>query len=355
MSQSLRSWPEVIKHYIDELKELEKKDQYVDELVAIFLSKKLRQVRADCGDEKTLKKIIGKIKGTPASSGNRKRFEDCYQQLLAKGWIVDLSTSLKRIRDKSDFYNIWICRSVELSQGVLPATHAAKLSHSSSSGSSILDRSGTKNDAYLTTSSLSTEIIDGTYLNASASRQAKFLLLYHNQSYLFDALEHDCRAVFGDFADSEEELNGWLNSYRAILSQTPKTDTLLKQIYFPVAAQDYHLLSVLRSSSLAQRLYDSHFSEEARKVQKTFQQAKNKNRYISGVHSQPVHISKLMTTQSQPQNASMLNGKRGGALRLLSCQPPIWKTQLKPPIHNTSWFYLGIPQRAVKDDIDLFT
>lgn len=350
MSEALQTWQDVITNYIDGLEEKDKQKQYVDELVAIFLAKELLLAKSD-DNEKECQEQVRKIEKIPVTSSNRKKFEVCYSEMLAKRWVDDLSPQMDRIKKKSDFYNIWICRTVELSQGVLPATHCAKLSHASCSGSSIMDRSKSKKDAFLTTNSLNTEIIDGTYLNAERSKQVKFLMLRHGKINLFDAINDDSKADLNCFADSNEELEYWLQSYKKILNKIPATDILLKQIYFPVS-HDYHLLSVLKSSSLAQKIYESHFSKEARKPQEEFKKAKKSNKYLQGTFSQMVVVNKLFTTQSQPQNATVLNGKRGGALRLFSTQPPIWQSELKPPLYYNSWFDRGIPYNTAQEDID---
>ncbi|WP_422475249.1 type I-F CRISPR-associated protein Csy1 [Endozoicomonas sp. ALB032] len=351
MVEKLNSWHKVIKHYIDDLKEHGNQQLYIDELVAIFLSKQLGLVTVSQEDQREFKRLIQPINKKPPTSKNRPLFEKAYQQLLEKEWISDFSLPLQRINNKTDFYNIWICRSVELSGGVMPATHAAKLSHSKSSGSSILDYSNNQKEGYLTTSSLKRKIVDGTYVDAKFSRQIKFLLLRHNETYLFDAIYDTGNAELDHFAESPEELNTWLSKYRDVLAQIPRTDTLLKQIYFPIEPQKYHLLSVLKSSSLAQKIYDSHFSKDAQNDKKSIDKARKNNKYAEGNTFWIPDVNKLMTTQSQPQNATTLNGKRRGAIRLLSCQPPVWKSNLKPPIYHSSLFQ-GIHAREVRDDIE---
>ena len=351
MEEALNSWPEVIRHYIDGLQEHGNQQLYIDELVAMFLFKHLALVTVSQEDQREFKRLIQPINKKPPTSKNRPLFEQTYQQLLEKEWISDFSLQLQRINNKTDFYNIWLCRSVELSGGVMPATHAAKLSHSKSSGSSILDRSNNKKGAFLTTSSLTNEIIDGTYENAGLSKQVKFLLLQHNNTYLFDAINDTNKAGLDHFAESPEELETWLKKYHDVLAQIPKADTLLKQVYFPIESQKYHLLSVLKSSSLAQKLYDSHFSKNARNDKKPIEKARKNNKYAEGTTFWIPGVNKLMTTQRHPQNATTLNGKRGGAIRLLSCQPPVWKSELKPPIYHSSLFR-GIHARGVKDDIE---
>jgi CRISPR-associated protein Csy1 len=135
------------------------------------------------------------------------------------------------------------------------------------------------------------------------------------------------------------------------------TDSLSKQIYFPVNQQpskskDWHLLSVLASSALAQDIFNNTGSKDFN----------DKNRELRGRYSLKSLYSTekiidfpnkatLMVTQSSHQNTSILNGKRSGRLFLLAAQPPTWQNQLKPPINRKSWFDYGVPLRAVNEDI----
>ena len=194
-------------------------------------------------------------------------------------------------------------------------------------------------------------IIDGTYLNAIYSKQVKFLMLKLNGTYLFEEIQKGNSAALVDFAEDDEELNYWIKSYQAILNEKPQADVLQKQLYFPVA-QNYHLLAVLQSSSLAQNLYGRCFDKEARKKQELFTKARKSSKFLPDEQKSFVGVSKLLITQSQHQNATVFNGKRGGIQRLFNTQPPTWKAQIKAPINQKSWFYSGIPNSAVKIDID---
>lgn len=343
-------WQHAIDGYIDSLGEHEKKSEYIDELISIFISKKLKSdLLGD--DEKEINKFLGNVKKTPVTAKNKDKFMTFYQSALDKGWIQSISEKIDQISHKTNFGNIWISRSIEISEGILPATHCAKLTHSSSSGSSILDESNNRRTDYISTSSLQEKIIDGTYPNAFLSKQVKFLMLEHGDSYLFEEIQKGNSSVFAYFSDNDEELDYWIKSYQAILNEKPKTDILLKQLYFPVA-KNYHLLTVLQSSSLAQEMYELCFDKEARKKQDKFTKAKKSHKFIPEVQQSLLGVSKLLVTQTQHQNATVFNGKRGGIQRLFNAQPPTWKTQIKPPINQKSWFYRGIPYSAVQTDID---
>ena len=345
-------WSCVIKSYIDSLKESDKKDVYVDELVSIYLSKKLQNSKSRKDDDQAeLSKLKNKISKTKATAEQRSTFEGFYNILRERKQIEDYSRDIDVISNKNNFHNIWMCRSVALSEGVVPGTHIAKLSHSSSSGVSILDRNGVRNNKYLTTSTLSEEIVDGTYPNAVLSKQVKLLLLEYNGNKFFDEILKGNYSIFFGLSESSEEMECWGEKYSSYLSQNPQSDFLLKQLFFPVN-KNYHLLSMLPSSSLAQKVYENHFSKDARKEKEKLQKVRRTEKYSSQLSISLPSVARLLVTQSQPQNVSVLNGSRGGAIRVFSTSPPTWESKVKPPGYDRSWFERGIPFGAVKDDIE---
>jgi CRISPR-associated protein Csy1 len=351
-TDGLHTWSDIIKNYVNTLEEGDKKLSYVNELVSIFLSKKLISAKATSDAEQAdFTKLQNKILKTKVTAANRPKFESYYCILRDRGQIEDFSKDIEFISNKNNFVNIWICRSVELSEGVVPGTHIAKLSHSSSAGSSILDRNDIKDNRYLTTSSLAKEIIDGTYPDARLSKQVKFLLLENKGSKLFDEILKGNYSVFSGLENSSDELDSWGGKYTAYLTRPPKTDFLLKQLYFPVE-NNYHLLSLLPSSSLAQKFYGNHFAKDVRKTKEKTNKARLSEIYAKDLSIRLPSVARLLVTQSQPQNVSVLNGSRGGAIRLLSSQPPTWKSQIKPPINSKSWFDRGVPFSAIKEDIE---
>jgi len=348
----LSSWQDVIKSYIDELGDHDKLSQYVDELLSSFYLNCLLGASSEKDEEqKELSKLISKVSKTPTSAKNKSKFEAFYQDFFRKGWIEDRSEEIQFISNKTNFYNIWICRSVLIGEGVVPGTHIAKLTHSSSAGSSFLDRTTDKKKAYLSTNALVSKTLDGTYPNATLSKQVKFLMLEHKGVSLFDEIVDNNDSVFEGFESVSAELKEWGDQYREILTQKPSSDFLLKQIYFPVG-EGYHLLTVVRSSSLSQKIYGSYFAKDARKASDLVNNARKSSKYSPEISKQAMNVAKISTTLSQPQNVSVLNGKRGGRVRLFSSQPPVWEPQKKAPLHKKSWFFESSIYRATREDVD---
>ncbi len=233
--------------------------------------------------------------------------------------------------DKRTPENIYLNYLVSICDGLSPATHIAKLTHSSSKSSSLVDlRLDEHNTSYLSSTSVKATF-DGTYDNAALSNYVKFFLLKQNGQILFNALQAGHQTILAPFALNEAEADTWHDVLKRRYEKTPHSDSLLKQVYFPVE-ENYHLLQVLKSSSLLQALHLTYFDKESRKPYDKANKQRQKAKYSETKTVSFPHSAKLKTVQSQPQNVSVLNGGRsGGKIHLFSSQPPIWTSNLKPP------------------------
>lgn len=225
--------------------------------------------------------------------------------------------------------NIFINYVVRICDNIAPATHISKITHSSNNGSSIIDQITDSNSSYLSSNSAK-RFIDGSYDNAALSAYVKFLMIQNEKEYLFQKIIEDS-SILQPFAIDANEASFWHRSFQENKALHPRSDALNKQIYFPVG-QDYHLLQVLKSSSLLQAIQMTSFDKDSRKVYDKAKKSRNKRKYCSTQSLHYPRLAKLKTVQSQPQNVSVLNGGRsGGRITLFSCAPPIWKPSLKPP------------------------
>ena len=149
----LETWEEVIKEYINTLDDYDKKEEYLDELISWLYFEKCLQAKANNdSDKKILIKDLKKIRETPITHKRKVEFEEYYLSFVKKGWIESCNIELSLLKRKNCFYNIWICRVLLLGYAVQPATHVAKLTHSSSDGLSILDNNTSINPKCITTS-----------------------------------------------------------------------------------------------------------------------------------------------------------------------------------------------------------
>ena len=355
-------WSETIRQFVDALDEHQKLEEYRRLLVCEFYKEKLIQAvnMFDCSDKElgALKKEIEKLTEksflrakSKALEATEKDLESRYLAFIIKGFLADSKEQLNRLKNKNSFHNIWICRCLIDGAGVLPATHVAKLSHSSSGASSLYDEIGAKSNWYVTTSNLRNIVVDGAYPDAYFSKQAKFLLLQKNGILLSQELLADNSTPLTEFAEDDHELHRWVLAFQSNLSTPVNSDVLAKQVYFPVN-NDYHLLTVLVSSSISQSIHNNYFEKSVRtsrdKVFKTLERGK----YSDSLIGRLINTAKLSTVASQPQNVSVLSGSRAGNLSLLCCQPPTWQSQLKPPVFKKSLFFEPSIYWQAKEDID---
>ncbi|WP_417598473.1 type I-F CRISPR-associated protein Csy1 [Oceanospirillum sp.] len=223
---------------------------------------------------------------------------------------------------------VWLDEWVEKANDISFATHVAKLTHSSSKGSSVLDASKCQDNRYLTTNSLVNPCIDTASSNAASLPIADILKVSSDGYSVLDCLKADCYECFDAFTADQAQVQRWVSGLKQAYDSDKKQSYFLsKQVYFPIATNQYHLLLPLTSSSLAQEMhleFRKFFDDEA--------QVKARDQYKKDKYSSTVRVSypnkaKLNITGSNHSNASALNGVRGGKITLLSTQPPQWITQ----------------------------
>jgi CRISPR-associated protein Csy1 len=245
---------------------------------------------------------------------------------------------LQETNTKYDYAN-WLDWAAANAKGISFSTHPIKLTHSSISGASnIYDSVYSKDDKYITTSSLSDKPIDIGSSNNALAPIGKLLELKFNDIELASKLSQNDVLVFEQFAKNEQQLKKWQDGFsESFKNSNPSSHSLAKQIYFPTQA-DYHLISPLVSSSMTHILFNKvreiNFDTEAIEIRK----AKHANLYHVKTDISYPNIAIRMVTASQHGNASPLNGKRSGQSHLFSSIPPQWQSQIKPPIKGKSLF-----------------
>lgn len=264
------------------------------------------------------------------------------------------SKRLEEIEAKFEPYK-WIGQASTDASSVTFATHVFKLTHSKIDSKALLDQVDSKKDEYLTTSHIKNKIIDGAVVGNQYAPVYQFLELEFDGKKLAEEFRDTSSKALESFAKDREELLTWNKGFvRALVSDQPQTHSLAKQIYFPLKQEDaissdsYHLLTNVKSSSLAHALH----LKFSNKLQKQISSLQQKNKYSKLSKTSFIGQAALMVTQSNHGNASQLNGKRGGRLALLSTQPPSWKGQLKPPIFVTSFFYAIPWSMTLKENLD---
>lgn len=96
------------------------------------------------------------------------------------------------------------------------------------------------------------------------------------------------------------------------------TDTHLRQVYFPIAEGEYHLLSVMPSSSLALEKYQRIRAINGHKIDCCNKKSENYGKPCEEVTG----LTMIGFGGSKPLNISALNSRCGGKTYLLSSLPP---------------------------------
>lgn len=345
MIKNKEKWKKVITAYIDSLR-IESAQKLRNDLVTHKLKCTFENLNIDSFDDKShIKKLkaVRNMKIDFNKSKPEKEIEkiqllkSAYQAFKVLGYVSSIDDETSVLEAKTDLYNLWVNLALIRVNYVTNATHVAKLSHSGSSGVSIIDNVQSTKSGYITTSCLDETIYDGAYPNGDLSKVVKFLLLQVDNDTLADLLRVGNIEPLSHFA-STNELVYWQKEFKKRLNPKPKADALAKQVYFPVD-DDYHLLIVMKSSSLIQKIYENYFDKEIRKQRDKCYKLVDTEKYSPDVFERIPNVTTLATVMSQPQNVSVLHGSRGGNIRLFSCAPPNWQAQLKPPIHRRSLFH----------------
>lgn len=174
--------------------------------------------------------------------------------------------------------------------------------------------------------------------NAAALDVYKFLNLHFNGQRLIDyALKQDAAFLVALSRDPEQAAQ-WCSAFAEITEgdSRPASHYLAKQLYFPVADDEYHLLAPLFPTSLVhavqKRMREDRFGERA----KAAREARGKGESSPhGFREYPgLAIQKFGGTK--PQNISQLNSERYGENWLLSSLPPIWDSGSVNPVYGSS-------------------
>ena len=270
-----------------------------------------------------IKKIVGNNLGIDHIEDYKKKVEEITKNHEPNQWMHD---------NVSNFDQVGV------------GTHVAKLTHSSSKGSSFFDNTiQVQNSSYLTTSNLKLHKlnIDGFYTDAKYSPNASFLLLEFQGSYIYELIIKNDFSFLSGF-DKSNPLNERSKCERSkclregVYKSELKTHSLGKQIYFPTQNSNYHLLCNVRSSSMAHSIFE--ILKDINTNDDSTKKYRENKKYSESIHKSFSGQSKLSITKSNHSNSSQLNGKRGGKINLFSTQPPSWQAQLKPPIYKKSVF-----------------
>lgn len=251
----------------------------------------------------------------------------------------DISNKQQELKNKYS-PTVWLTWAADNAKNVSFATHVPKLTHSAIDSPAFFDASKEKKATQLTTSSLNNAAIDGAVRGNQYSPIYQLLELELNGQKLASQFSNPEASLLAEFSENNEQLQDWNLGFAAALNDGElRAHFLLKQVYFPLdetstESNNYHLLCNLVSSSKAQALF-----EFTRRNSNESFKLKNSNKFSDETYFNFPNRASISITASNHGNASQLNGKRGGRLGLYSCQPPVWHSQVKPPIYKANFFY----------------
>ncbi len=234
----------------------------------------------------------------------------------------------------------WLDWASSSAKNISFSTHVAKLTHSSIKGATNIyfDKEDERSN-YFSTSSLVEKVVDVSQTDNKLAPIGKFLQLEHEGIKLADRLRDKDVSDLESFATTKEQLHSWKEDfYGAFQSAQPSSHSLAKQMYFPVE-NGYHMISPLVASSLEQALFEK-IQYSKYKETKKIRDQKKAGKFHKEMTVYYPNLAILMVTASNHNNASPLNGKRGGKRYLFSsAPPPQWESTLRPPLYQTSLFY----------------
>lgn len=238
----------------------------------------------------------------------------------------------------------WLTDAALRAKQIQMVTHALKFTHTDARGSSVYypegqtQASGMKNGELLSTASLTSPVIDAVG-NAAALDVAALLQMEHEGKTLIQYIEQGDSSPLKPFAKDEQQLADWMGAFKQALEGNElSSHKLAKQLYFPINKDQYHLLAPLYSSSLAHalngRIAATRYTDEVKLVRKV----KKEGRFSTTPVVDYPDTAVRTYGGTKPQNVSQLNSSQGGKSFLLSCAPPNWEFQVKPPFEVKSVF-----------------
>jgi CRISPR-associated protein Csy1 len=248
----------------------------------------------------------------------------------------------------------WLTNAAARASQIQLVTHALKYTHTDAKGSSVYsDNKKTAPDDSLENSYLSTADLPSPPLdvvgNAAALDVAKLLQLEHNDKSLIELLTEGDHSALIPFATSNEQLQLWVDGFLQVLKdKQPSSHPLAKQLYFPIDDEDYHLVSPLFATSLAQALHQKFSNNRYGESEKAIRKLQRDKKYSKHLATRYPNIAIQKFGGTKPQNVSQLNSSRGGKAFLLSSAPPVWISQVTRPTKDIFAFTYD---RRAKDTV----
>lgn len=218
----------------------------------------------------------------------------------------------------------WLPDAAKRASQLSIVSHPSKFSHPSAKTTAIIAKAKPKADGYLRTGNLDYAL--DVFGNAAAMDVYKFLSLPMADGRLvLEHLEYDtpeAKALLGIPTASYDTLKEGFLSVKQSEGNKTYSDRLVKQVYFPVADNQYLLLSLLTPSGVITKLKSTidamRFSEQASEA-RDFR--RNGQAHETG-YDDVLNLTVTGYGGTQPQNVSVLNSQNAGRAYLLMSAPP---------------------------------
>lgn len=228
----------------------------------------------------------------------------------------------------------WLPDAAKRASQLSIVSHPSKFSHPSAKTTPIIAKVKPRVDGYFRTGNIDYEL--DVLGNAAAMDVYKFLSLPMTDGKpVLEHLEDDTTEVKVLMHIPNASYNSLKEGFLSVKqsdSSKMYSDRLVKQVYFPVADNQYHLLSLLTPSGVLTRLKNTidvmRFSEQSTEARDC---RRNGIAHQSG-YDDILNLTVTAYGGTQPQNVSVLNSQNAGrAYLLLSAPPAIEKRSVRLP------------------------
>lgn len=218
---------------------------------------------------------------------------------------------------------VWLPDAAKRVAQLSMVSHPSKFSHPSAKTSSVIAQAEFKADGYLRSGNVDYAL--DVFGNAAAMDVFKFLSIpLSNAQTVLENLEDQTELIQSAFKIPSANFTDLRKDFLVIKASdsNKKTDRLVKQVYFPLVDNQYHLLSILTPSGLLtelkQRVDQIRFSDETKEAK----ESRKKNEFHASGYADLFDLTVTAYGGTQPQNVSVLNSKNAGRAYLLSSVPP---------------------------------
>ncbi len=242
----------------------------------------------------------------------REKKQECEQNFLLSNWLPDAAK-----------------RAGQISISSHPCTFSHPSARKNKNGyvSSVIARNRAQADGFLRSGNVSVEV--DALGNAAALDVYKFLSLEmaDNRS-LLTHIEQESELAKGLLTQPNNDYQTLREGFLKMIDtdQESISSSKVKQVYFPVADGEYHLLSLLTHSGhlfeLRQRLDALRFGEEVKQAR----ECRKNGQFHPDGYQEIFGLTTIGFGGTKPQNISVLNNKNAGKAHLLASTPP----ELKP-------------------------